>query len=254
MKITLIQHNIVWASPESNIALADRLVSEAEKADLYVLPEMFSTGFAMDPEGIAEEEGGLTLQWMKRKARETGGALAGSVSIKSGTRFYNRFYFVEPNGHISTYDKRHLFAYGGENRCFTPGNERVVVEYRGMRILLLTCYDLRFPVWSRCRNDYDMILYVANWPVGRMEAWHTLLRARALENQCFVAGVNRTGKSPDADYTGGSVLINPLGKVVAECMNKENHTATGEVSAEKVAVYRERFPAWHDADAFILNM
>ena len=210
MKITILQRDIVWASPEENVRRADETISRNPGADIYVLPEMFSTGFCTNPEGIAESFDSPTLQWMKQKSAEINAAIAGSVAVTSEGKYYNRFYFVKPDGSVSFYDKKHLFTYGGEHLRFTPGQERVVVEFRGVRILLEVCYDLRFPVWSRNRGDYDMILYVASWPTPRVSAWSALLVARAIENQCYVAGVNRVGEDPACKYCGSSVVIDPL--------------------------------------------
>jgi predicted amidohydrolase len=217
MRVTILQRNIEWANPALNIQRADEAISRNAGADLYVLPEMFSTGFCTQPEGIAESSESDTLRWMQRKAAEMNAAIAGSVAIEQEGRYYNRFYFVKPDGSVAHYDKKHLFTYGGEHLRFTAGEERVVVEWQGVRILLEVCYDLRFPIWARNRGDYDMILYVASWPTPRVAAWSALLVARAIENQCYVAGVNRVGTDPACDYCGGSVVIDPYGKQIATC-------------------------------------
>ena len=184
----------------SNVACMDKLISaHAQGTDLFVLPEMFSTGFCTSPEGIAESSDSATLQWMKQKAAEHNCAIAGSVSVEENGKFYNRFYFVHPDGNVQWYNKKHLFTYGGEDKHYTAGQERVVVNFRGVRFLLEVCYDLRFPVWSRNRGDYDAAIYVASWPSPRVEAWKALLRARAIENQCYVLGVNRVGRIPIAN-------------------------------------------------------
>lgn len=205
MNITILQTDILWAQPEANRQRISQLIEHLGPTDLIVLPEMFSTGFATQPEGIAEADGG-SLRWMAAMAASTQAALAGSIAIREGERYYNRFYFVKPDGELAFYDKRHLFTYGGEDKAFTPGRDRVVVEWRGVRILLQVCYDLRFPVFSRNHDDYDLVLYVANWPEGRRQAWDLLLRARAIENQCYVVGVNRVGKA-QVNYNGGSAIV-----------------------------------------------
>ena len=187
MKITILQRNIEWANPQANVERADEAINRLPDADLFVLPEMFSTGFCTKPEGVAESADSETLHWMQRKAVERNCAVAGSVAVQENGKYYNRFYFVHPDGSVQHYDKKHLFTYGGEDKRFTAGTQRVVVNYRGVRILLEVCYDLRFPVWSRNLGDYDMILYVASWPTPRVDAWSALLRARAIENQCYVA-------------------------------------------------------------------
>ena len=168
---------------------------------------MFSTGFITLPNGIAEREDCETLRWMVQKAKERNAAIAGSIAIESEGHFYNRLYFVKPDGKITHYDKRHLFSYSGEDKSFTPGNKRVIVTFRGVRILLQICYDLRFPVFSRNKGDYDMMLYVASWPTSRVKQWLALLRARAIENQCYVAAVDRVGKDPSCEYCGGTLLL-----------------------------------------------
>ena len=157
MKVSILQTDILWADPKGNVEMADRMIDASPGADLYVLPEMFSTGFCTQPEGIAESTDSQTLAWMKNKASQTGAAVAGSVAVTEDGRYYNRFYFVEPDGNVTAYDKKHLFTFGGEHNHFTAGDRRVIVNYKGIRILLEICYDLRFPVWSRNRGDYDMI-------------------------------------------------------------------------------------------------
>lgn len=248
MRITILQRDIEWATPEVNRQCADVAIDCNPNSDLYVLPEMFSTGFCTCPEGIAESADSPTLQWMQSKAMQTNAAIAGSVAVKDGDKYYNRFYFVKPDGDVSYYDKKHLFTYGGEHLRFTAGKERKVVEFRGVRFLLEVCYDLRFPIWSRNRGDYDMILYVASWPTPRVEAWSALLIARAIENQCYVAGVNRVGTDPSCEYCGGSVIIDPYGKCIASCARGEESEATAEIDMEALEVFRQKFPVLSDAD------
>ena len=252
MKITILQRDIVWASPEENVRRADEAISRNPGSEIYVLPEMFSTGFCTNPEGIAESIDSATLQWMKKKSAEVNAAIAGSVAVSKDGRYYNRFYFVKPDGSVTYYDKKHLFTYGGEHLRFTPGEERVVVEFRGVRILLEVCYDLRFPVWSRNRGDYDMILYVASWPTPRVAAWSALLIARAIENQCYVAGVNRVGTDPSCEYCGGSVVIDPYGRKIASCNDGEECEATAEIDMEALEAFRQKFPVLNDADKIFL--
>ena len=248
MRVTILQRNIEWANPVLNIQRADEAISRNAGADLYVLPEMFSTGFCTQPEGIAESSESDTLRWMQRKAAEMDAAIAGSVAIEQEGRYYNRFYFVKPDGSVAHYDKKHLFTYGGEHLRFTAGEERVVVEWQGVRILLEVCYDLRFPIWARNRGDYDMILYVASWPTPRVAAWSALLVARAIENQCYVAGVNRVGTDPACDYCGGSVVIDPYGRHIATCADGVECEATAEVDMAALEAFREKFPVLRDAD------
>ena len=250
MKIVVLQRDIVWAQPAENCRRCSDAIDRNPGADLYVLPEMFSTGFCTNPVGIAETTDSDTLKWMKAVAAEKDAAIAGSVAVTDGDNFFNRFYFVKPDGSVTHYDKKHLFTYGGEHHRFTPGEERVVVEWRGVRILLEICYDLRFPVWARNRGDYDMILYVASWPTPRVAAWSALLVARAIENQCYVAGVNRVGTDPACEYCGGTVVIDPYGKAIAECPMGEESEASAIVDMDALEAFREKFPVLNDADEF----
>ena len=183
MRVVILQQDIAWADPAENVRQAEAAIDRRPGADLYVLPEMFATGFATHPEGVAEKADSETLRWMVRKAAACRAAVAGSLAVEDGGRYYNRLCFVHPDGRVETYDKRHLFTYSGEDCHYTRGTRRVVVTFRGVRILLQVCYDLRFPVWSRNRGDYDVALYVASWPVGRIEPRTTLQRARAIHNQ-----------------------------------------------------------------------
>ena len=253
MKINIIQHDIIWANPSGNIQRLDRLIDEQPGADLYVLTEMFSTGFATKPEGIAEHEDSPTITWMKQKANQCNAAIAGSIAIEHEGKYFNRFYFVKPDGEVVTYNKRHLFTYGGEDKTFTKGDERVIVTYQGVRFLLQICYDLRFPVWSRNLGDYDAILYVANWPTPRVEAWKALLRARAIENQCYVAGVNRVGNDPSCQYCGGSAIIDPYGKTLASCEDNKECSVTAEIEMQELEKFRKHFPVLNDQDEFELH-
>lgn len=245
--------DIAWSNTSDNVRKANAMIDDAPKADLYVLPEMFSTGFATCPEGIAEEEGSDTLSWMKRKAEEKDAAIAGSVAISSGGKYYNRLYFVKPDGSVAFYDKRHLFSYAGEDEHYTSGAERVVVKWRGVRIMLQVCYDLRFPVFSRNHGDYDMVVYVAAWPTSRIHVWDTLLKARAMENQCYVAGVNRIGSDPNCDYCGHSVIISPYGKEIAACEELTECSTQADIDMERLEAFRKKFPVLDDADKQLMR-
>lgn len=251
MKITILQQDIVWANSEANCKAADKAIDANAGSELYVLPEMFSTGFATKPAGIAEADG-YSLHWMKAKAKAVGAAICGSVATEADGRFYNRFYFVEP-GEVTSYDKRHLFTYSGEDKAFTSGTERPIIEYGGFRILPEVCYDLRFPVWARnggynTKDHYHIIIYVASWPETRQQAWDTLLRARAIENQCYVVGVNRVGSDPGNRYAGGSVIIDPWGSTLASCKNGEVGAATADVDMMKLEDFEKAFPVLNDKD------
>ncbi len=217
-------------------------------SDLYVLPEMWNTGFVADPSQVAETDDGESVGWMLNMARRLDAAVAGSVAVRVGEGDYrNRFFFATPDGLAGHYDKHHLFSYGGENHCYTVGNERVVVAWRGVRFLLLVCYDLRFPIWSRNADDYDAILYVANWPTARDLAWRTLLRARAIENQCYVVGVNRVGNDPSCSYQGCSAIVGPYGEA-EECPAGIETTLTGTIDIPFLRHFREKFPVLAERD------
>ena len=252
MRIALYQMDCRWEDAASNRAGAEKWIA-SQRADLFVLPEMFTTGFTMAPDRVAESGDGETAGWLCDMARHSGAAVAGSVAVRcdGGTGDYrNRFFFARPDGALLFYDKRHLFRMGGEGEHYRPGGERVVVEYRGWRILLQVCYDLRFPVWSRNRNDYDMILYVASWPASRAHAWRTLLAARAIENQCYVAGVNRVGRDPSAVYSGDSAIFDFKGEPVAAADPYREQSVVADLNLETLRTFREKFPAFLDADRF----
>ncbi|MDR2025951.1 MAG: amidohydrolase [Prevotellaceae bacterium] len=250
MDILLLQTDIAWQSPANNREHIREVIDCSPKADIIILPEMFTTGFCISPLNIAEKADGVTLRWLQNLAEEKGSAIAGSVAVEESGKYYNRFYFVKPDGSYSAYDKRHLFSFVGEDREYTAGSERVIAEYGGFRILLQVCYDIRFPVFSRNRGDYDMIIYVANWPVSRIGAWTALLSARAIENQCYVAGVNRTGSDPAAKYNGKTALIDFLGKPVAGASSDGEEAVAGTVNIHALNDFRRKFPALADADNF----
>ena len=266
MKIALLQTDIAWAAAEENIRRVKAMMELTEAADLYVLPEMWATGFAVEAEGIAEVEAdSVALAWMKQTAREKGCALSGSLAVRTADgSFRNRHYFVSPSSTVF-YDKHHLFTYGHEDEHFSRGTEAVIAQWQGWRILLQTCYDLRFPVFSRYGRSlpqplqkegsmgnglyYDAIIYVANWPQKRQLAWDTLVRARAIENQCYVIAVNRVGDDPACTYAGGSVVIDPIGRTMAECPHGK-HSATAEINIEKLRDMRSRFRVLDDRDVY----
>ncbi len=254
MKINLIQTDIVWGDPQANCAHLDKLLAGAEPAELYVLPEMFSTGFATLPNATVEHEPSAGLAWMQRKAAELHAAIAGSIALEVGEKCVNRFYFVRPDGTYEQYDKRHLFGYGGEGERFQAGQERVIVKYLGVRFLLAVCYDLRFPVWLRSRDDYDVMLLVASWPDVRRFAWDTLARARAIENACYVAAVNRVGTDPACTYNGGTAWIGPYGETLAEAADGRESVVSGEIDLARIATYHAKFPVLSDADSFELKI
>ena len=245
-RIAIVQRDIVWQSIDANLDGLERMLQGVE-ADVVVLSEMFQTGFVTTPRSVADD--GRTLSWMRRMAGEHNFAIVGTVVVKEGENYYNRMYFVKPTGEVEYYDKHHLFSVGGESEHFTAGDRRVVVEWRGVRYLLEICYDLRFPVWSRNRGDYDVIIYSALWPKPRREVWRTLLRARAMENQAWVVGVNRIGAEPELEYAGDSVVIDHLGRVVVDALDREC-VEVAELDTQEIAKFRERFNVSRDADSF----
>ena len=252
MKLCLVQHDIAWGDPQANCAHLDEVLAGAPQADLYVLPEMFTTGFATLPDATVEHAPSAGLTWMQRKAAELHAAIAGSIALEpeGAQKCVNRFHFVRPDGTYEQYDKRHLFGYGGEGERFRAGFERVVVKYLGVRFLLAVCYDLRFPVWLRSRDDYDAILLVASWPDVRRYAWDTLVRARAIENACYVAAVNRVGTDPACAYNGGTALIGPFGETLATVPDGQEDFACGEIDLGHLVSYHQKFPVLQDADDF----
>lgn len=256
LRVNLIQTDISWANHDTNRQHAAQIMRNMPQADIYVLPEMFATGFATQPEGIAEDiiEGTcLSLEWMKAMSTELDAAIVGSLAVREEDLTYrNRLYFVQPDGKITFYDKHHLFTYGGEHHLYTAGQERVVAEFRGVRFLLQICYDLRFPVFARnnAEEPYDAIIYVASWPQPRVQAWLALHKARAIENQCYVIAVNRTGTDPSCIYCGGTEVIDPYGKVLAQCQMDIEDNVTAQLNLEDLKAFREKFPVLNDADPF----
>jgi predicted amidohydrolase len=253
LRVTLVQTELDWQEPAANRRrLAAHFRGLAGHTDLVLLPEMFSTGFSMDAAGLAEEMGGPTVGWMREEAAAMGCVVAGSLIVRDGGRHYNRFVFARPDGRLEHYDKRHLFRMAGEDSHFVPGDRRVVVEIKGWRICPMVCYDLRFPVWSRNRGDFDLLAYVANWPARRATAWSALLRARAIENVCYVAGVNRIGKDGNgASYAGDSVALDFLGQPLSS-EGGGDRVETAVLDMESLKAFRESFPVHLDADDFRL--
>ncbi|MBO5058077.1 MAG: amidohydrolase [Prevotella sp.] len=249
MKVTILQRDILWAKPAENQQRAKEAMLAETGSDIYVLPEMWSTGFATHPEGIAETSCS-SLHWMQKMAARLDAAVCGSIATETEGSYRNRFYFVYPDGQYKYYDKHHLFTFGGEHKQFTAGNDRVTVDFRGIRILLQVCYDLRFPTFARNSNSdrYDIAIYVASWPTVRVKAWSALLTARAIENQAFVVGVNRVGKDPGNDYCGASVILDAYGNTLAACTLNEECAATAELDMDALAAFRTKFPVLNDAD------
>ena len=256
MKITLVQSNLEWQQAEANREiLAGMLAQSVAETDLIVLPEMFTSAFSVGSGAVPEAWPGESVDWMQAVAANFDAAVCGSIAVLEDGERFNRLVFVSPEGGLAYYDKRHLFRMLGEDKRYTAGTERAVLSWRGWRILPLICYDLRFPVWSRNTPDlaYDLLLYVANWPGARNYHWQTLLKARAIENLAYVAGVNRIGQDGNGiAYIGHSMLINPAGEVL---LDAEESAGTFTISIDKSALenYRESFPAHLDADGFELK-
>jgi omega-amidase len=254
MKIALIQPEIIWEDKEKNFLAVDEAINRLINPDLVVLPEMFSTGFSMNVEKLAEPAQGKTMKWLKDKAQSHNCCISASFIVKENASYYNRFVFVFADGSAEHYDKRHLFRMGEENIFFEKGKKRVIIEHTGWKIFPQVCYDLRFPVWSRNKNEYDLIINVANWPEIRKDHWEILLRARAVENSCYVAGVNRTGRDANGiSYSGESMVISPNGKIIAAAGNEPVIIET-ELSMELLKNYREKFPVHLDMDNFNLYL
>lgn len=282
LTITTIQTDLKWEDKAANLQHFEaRIESLKEPTELVILPEMFSTGFSMQPERLAETMEGPTVRWMADIAARKRIILTGSVIIEENKLYYNRLVWMLPNGQFGYYDKRHRFAYAGEDRHYTAGTKRLVASVKGWRVLLLVCYDLRFPVWSRqtpqeaaadpagkTRSpdpvertgeastpglEYDLLLYVACWPERRSHAWKTLLQARAIENQCYVAGVNRIGNDGhDIYHSGDSMIIDPLGETLYHAGAKDE-TFTTTLQKDELTKVRQRFPFWRDADHFSIE-
>lgn len=253
MKISLIQTSLTWENPQANRDNFETLINSIqEQTDIIILPEMFFTGFTMTPKTVAETMDGETVKWMKDMAATKDCAVTGSLVIEENGNYYNRLLFVLPDGEIKTYDKRHLFSLAGEDKAYTAGADRLIINYRGWKISPFVCYDLRFPVFSRNTNDIDLMLYVANWPAPRVAAWDALLKARAIENMCYVAGVNRTGQDNNGhNYLGHSQLLDELGANVVVPTENEG-VFTAELSREKMLETRNKFQFLNDRDSFSL--
>ena len=252
LKITLVQPDILWQRASENMAKYSEMFSGlSNTTDIVVLPEMFSTGFCTDPETIAETMDGDTVRWMKRTAESMKCAVAGSLIIREDRHFFNRLIFIDQYENLTWYDKRHLFRMAGEESKFTAGINRLIVPLKGWHVCFQICYDLRFPVWSRNQDDYDVLVTVANWPAARNDVWNTLLKARAIENQSYAIGVNRVGTDGNGVYyTGDSMVINPKGVVIGEFPASKEEIQTITLSRDELNDFREKFPVWKDRDDF----
>ncbi len=250
MRVVYYQQDIFWEDTDANLKKISAILSKMEKdVDLFILPEMFHAGFTMDPGKVAEEIDGNVVSFLKESATKYNITILGSAVIVDNGNYYNRLLAVNPDGVIGKYDKRHLFSVGGEDRNYKPGNERLIINVGKVRVLPLICYDLRFPVWSRSKNDYDILIYIANWPASRSEVWKTLLKARAIENQCYVVGVNRIGKDASVSYSGDSMVLDAKGKVISNAYDREG-LFYADLDMNSLQEFRNKFPVWKDADDF----
>ena len=253
LRVTIVQTKLHWQDRQANRAHFDALLAGVRQTDLVVLPEMFATGFTMEPQAHAEPAEGETVRWLAGASRRLGCVVTGSLCVESGGRYFNRLYWSDPGGRMLTYDKRHLFRMAGEHEHYESGNDRVLALVKGWRVRPLICYDLRFPVWSRRREDYDLLIYVANWPARRRTAWQTLLRARAIENQAYAIGVNRIGRDgAEIDYAGDSAVLDPMGDALVDAGDAES-VATVTLDYAVLEKLRKHFPVHLDADAFSIE-
>lgn len=262
LRTTLIQTDLYWQDKDANLAMLEEKIWQiGEETDLIVLPEMFNTGFSMNAEKLAEPMNFKTFKWMNQMAKQMNAAICGSYIVKESTSFYNRLYFIDPDGGFDFYDKRHLFRMGEEHLTYSEGKRRMIINFRGWKIMPFVCYDLRFPVWIKNRYDresgeleYDLSIFVANWPAPRTAVWDTLLKARALENQCFTMGVNRIGKDGEGvSYSGNSAVYDFKGQSMNE-KSESNCTPTVELNLDELNSFRKKFPVYLDWDDFKLTL
>lgn len=251
LKITTIQTDLVWENPEENVRNIRNLIFLNPGADLYVLPEMFNTGFTDNAVEFGESIDGQTVTLVKEISRISEAAICGSIILNDEGKYYNACLFIKPDGTVAIYKKRHLFKFGGEGDVFSKGNERVVVDYLGWRIILMVCYDLRFPIWSRNCDDYDLMIYVSNWPESRRYMQDILLKARAIENQAYLLSCNRVGEDgKNIKYNGGSCIINYKGEIIVSAQDNKIDVINTELYLDELQLFRKKFPAQGDREFF----
>jgi len=255
LKIAFIQTDLVWEDREQNRTnFKEKIESISEEVDVIVLPEMFTTAFTMNAKNNAETMQGKTVSWMQNIAKKHNTAIVGSIIIEEDNNYYNRLLFVHPEGTIEYYNKRHTFAYAGEDKVFTAGNEKLIVDYKGWKLFPLVCYDLRFPVWARNVDDYDVLIYVANWPKPRVNAWDILLKARAIENMCYSIGVNRIGEDKEEnEYVGHSAVYDVLGNTLTTIRSNKEQIEIVTLQKRHINYYRNKLGFLNDRDAFTLQ-
>ena len=254
LQIAIIQKDLVWENAAKNKTQLDVLLKEIQNVDLIILPEMFTTGFSMTPQPFAEQMDGETVVWMQQKAAHFDAAIMGSIIVKEEDHYYNRMLFVHPNGIIEHYDKRHTFTLAGEHKEYSSGQSKLIVTYKDWKICPLICYDLRFPVWSRNTENYDLLIYSANWPKPRINAWKTLLKARAIENMSYCIGVNRVGVDANGyEYTGNSMAIDFLGNEMTEVEEDTEKIIYATLSKNELIDIRAKLPFLEDKDTFTIQ-
>ena len=254
LTISLVQINLIWENPNSNRNVIEKyIIDHPAKVDLFILPEMFTSGFTMSPKRVSESMQGVTVNWLKELSKKKNSAICGSLVIKDNDCFYNRFLFVDPDGFIQYYDKRHTFNMVGEGDSYCRGANNGLIKFREWKILLRVCYDLRFPVWSRNTHNYDLLIFVANWPSPRINAWNNLLTARAIENISYCVGVNRIGSDENQNhYPGNSIVIDPMGNRLLDLEEKAGICSI-ELDKSKLMQTRSLLPFLEDRDSFILE-
>lgn len=255
LKVSIVQYDIEWEDKTANLNKIEKYVSAlSDKTDLVILPEMCTTGFSMNVQNLAETIDGNSINYIKRLASKYNLAICGSLIIKEENKFYNRGFFITPQDEYY-YDKRHLFRMGEETHFYEAGNKHLIIEHKGFNICLLICYDIRFPVWARnINNEYDLLIYVANWPESRVKTWEALLKARAIENMAYVCGVNRIGRDGlNINYNGTSMIIDARGNILSSIETRKEQIETQELSLTELNAFRNKFPVWKDADRFELK-
>ena len=255
LKIAFIQSDLVWENPKKNRTLfSEKIKGITQEVDIILLPEMFTTGFTMNASKVAEAMDGKTIAWMRKKAFKTGAAVMGSIIVLEDNKFYNRLIFMEPSGDMQYYDKRHTFTLANENKVFTAGDKKLILDYKGWKLCPLICYDLRFPVWSRNIEGYDVLLYVANWPKPRIQAWDILLKARAIENMCYCIGVNRVGMDEaQNEYSGNSAVYDVLGNAITPLKPNRECVEIAALDKKHISFYRNKLKFLGDRDSFSLD-
>lgn len=255
LHIVGLQADLVWENPEQNLTFFEGVINALpSETDLVVLPEMFTTGFTMQPENVAETMKGNAVSWVKRIAKKNNIAITGSLVIKEDNKYFNRLVFVHPSGKTETYDKRHSFTLAGEDKVYTSGYKKLIIDYKGWKICPLICYDLRFPVWARNTENYDLLIYMANWPVKRIKAWDMLLKARAIENMSYTIGLNRTGKDGNAyEYSGNSLIVDFLGEELSALPKNEVGIVKATLIKTDQEKVRVKLGFLNDMDSFIIQ-